>query len=84
VSTVIRVALGLLITIVAVSVTTSVAVMALAAWSAWRSGRAPADAQAIQDADEQACALTRPDDPLEVAWALPAYQRPTRTAEDTR
>jgi class 3 adenylate cyclase len=36
------------------------------------------------DPDAEACALTRPDDPLEQAWALPAYSRPTRTTEDTR
>lgn len=31
------------------------------------------------DPDAEACALTRPDDPLEQTWALPAYRRPTRT-----
>lgn len=56
------------------------AVVVASMWAATRRALRPADVQAIQDAE--ACALTRPDDPLEQAWLLPAYS--PRTTKDTR
>lgn len=69
-----RVLAGIVIATMAVSGLTCIA----AGLTLRRSNRA----DAIQDADEFACALTQPDDPLEQAWLLPAYS--PRTTKDTR